>query len=280
MHIVMANLFKAVVLFFSMVLLCSWGEKGHQKINSSAPQFFRARLKKLQASTGTLTAHSSDADNRRRVDTSEGIKHFIDIDEYKDFVENHRIMEGKQEAIQKYGNDFVMKLGTLPWVTDSVYHALVSQFRSKQWKKAVLTAADLGHYVGDGHMPLHLTVNYDGQLSGQTGIHARYESRMINRYIDSISVQRSRIHREKEVGHYIFSYMYDNYQYKDSLLNADKRAFERAGNQYDDVYFQSLWNQTKQFTRKMIANSSKSTAVLIKSAWIEAGRPGIPRSIE
>jgi len=59
-----------------------------------------------------------------------------------------------------------MKNGTLPWVTDSTYHVLVRQFKSKEWSKAVLTAADLGHYVGDGHIPLHLTTNYDGKEQG------------------------------------------------------------------------------------------------------------------
>jgi hypothetical protein len=40
-------------------------------------------------------------------------------------------------------------------------------------------AADIGHYVADMHQPLHLTRNYNGQLTGNYGIHARYEGQMI-----------------------------------------------------------------------------------------------------
>ena len=37
---------------------------------------------------------------------------------------------------------------------------------------AVLFASTLAHYIQDAHQPLHVHNNYDGQLSGQTGLHA------------------------------------------------------------------------------------------------------------
>ncbi len=268
-----------VTLFALVILLCSWGEKGHQKINGSAPQFFNWRLNRYKGWSVLLSEHGSDPDNRRRTDPNEGVRHFIDIDAYDDFVQSHKIIEGKEEAFNKYGKEFVIKNGTLPWVTDSTYRVLVKQFKSRDWKKVVLTAADLGHYVGDGHMPLHLTTNYDGQLTGQKNIHSRYESKMINLYIDSIQVKRSHLHRVKNVSRYVFDYMYYNYQYMDSLLNADKLAFAKAKNGYSFDYYPTLWAQTKGFTVRMIENSSKSTAELIRSAWIEAGRPRMPHTI-
>lgn len=39
-------------------------------------------------------------------------------------------------------------------------------------------SADLGHYVGDAHVPLHTTENYNGQMTGQKGIHGLWESRL------------------------------------------------------------------------------------------------------
>ncbi|MEI6277443.1 MAG: hypothetical protein WCP08_15700 [Prolixibacteraceae bacterium] len=261
------------------LLLCSWGEKGHQKINSSASQFFPARLNRYKEWPVRLTEYGSEADNRKKNDPAEGIRHYIDMDAYTDFVQSHKIVEGKKESLRQYGKDFILKNGTLPWVTDSTYRVLVRQFKAKAWSKAVLTAADLGHYVGDGHMPLHLTLNYDGQLSGQKGIHSRYESKMINKYIDSVTVRKSSLHKIKNISRYIFDYMYFNYQYKDSLLKADQVAFSQANHEYNDTYYQVLWNQTKGFTALMIAGSSKSLAELIRMAWIEAGRPRLPREI-
>ena len=263
-----------------VLLLCSWGEKGHQIINSASAKYLPVRVKRYKGWSEKLAAHGSDADNRKWNDPTEGIKHYIDIDDYKDFIQTHAIAEVKEEAIDKYGLGFMKKNGTLPWVTDSAYHALVAQYKARQWKKVLLTAADLGHYVGDGHMPLHLTVNFDGKTTGQSGIHSRYESKMINRYADSITVIPSRLHRIKDTRRYIFGYIYDNYQYKDSLLIADKIAFEAAGHAYNDLYYQILWNKTKGFTNKMIGDASKSMQELIKTAWIEAGRPKIPKVID
>ena len=41
---------------------------------------------------------------------------------------------------------------------------LTSAFKSKNKDSILFYAADLGHYVGDLHVPLHITNNYDGQL--------------------------------------------------------------------------------------------------------------------
>jgi len=270
---------RTFMMISLIILLCSWGNKGHQKINGSAQQFFPARLNNFKDWSAKLAEHGSDADDRKKNDRTEGVKHFIDIDAYKDFVEMHKITENKDAAFKLYGSKFILKNGTLPWVTDSTYHVLVQQFKSKEWTKAVLTAADLGHYVGDGHMPLHLTLNYDGKLTDQSGIHSRYESKMINKYIDEITVKRSHIRKVKDVNRYVFDYIYANYQYKDSLLNADKLAFETANHEYNDLYYATLWKQTQGFTQKMITGSSKSLAELIRMAWLEAGRPRLPRNI-
>jgi len=270
---------RTLMMISLIILLCSWGNKGHQKINGSAPQFFPARLNNFNGWSAKLSEHGSDADDRKKDDRTEGVKHYIDIDAYKDFVEMHKITENKDAAFKLYGSKFILKNGTLPWVTDSTYHVLVQQFKSKEWSKALLTAADLGHYVGDGHMPLHLTLNYDGKFTDQTGIHSRYESKMINKYIDEITVKKSPIHKVKDVNRYVFDYIYANYQYKDSLLNADKLAFETANHEYNDLYYATLWKQTQGFTRKMIAGSSKSLAELIRMAWLESGRPRLPRNI-
>lgn len=262
-----------------ILVLCSWGEKGHQKINGSAPIFFPAALNHYKGWSEKLAEHGSDADNRRKFDHTEGVKHYIDIDSYTDFTENHKIAEGENEAFTVYDKKFVMKNGTLPWVTDSTYRVLVNQFRAKEWSKAVLTAADLGHYVGDGHMPLHLTLNYDGKNTGQTDIHSRYETKMINKYIDQIIVNRTRIKKVHDVSRYIFDYLYNNYQYKDSLLNADKVAYDKANHEYNELYYQTLWDQTQGFTIKLISGSSKSLAELIRTAWLEAGRPRLTKEI-
>ena len=167
----------------------------------------------------------------------------------------------------------------MPWVTDSTYKALVQDFKSGNWDRSVLTAADLGHYVGDGFMPMHITANYNGQLSGQTGIHRRYEETMIDRYIDEIQIKTSGIHKTNQIKPFIFNYLYVNHSFVSLLLQADKEAYEKAGNQYNDVYYESLWGKTNLFTVKLLQESSKTLAGLIYTAWVEAGKPKIPQSL-
>src|SRR5690606_41189014 len=55
---------------------------------------------------------------------------------------------------------------------------LTAAFARKDARAILRLAADLGHYIGDINVPLHTTVNYNGQLTGQHGIHAFWESRI------------------------------------------------------------------------------------------------------
>jgi len=272
-------LIRYSILIVLLVCLCSWGEKAHRKINSSCVEFFPKELNQLKIWAPILAEHGSDADLKKRRDKTEFVKHFIDIDNYDDFNKRHRIEENFETAYLKYGIEKIKKEGTLPWATDSTYNALVLNFKVGNWNQAVLTAADLGHYVGDGFMPLHIAANYDGQMSAQTGIHRRYEETMIDRHIDDIKFSASPCHKISKVQSYIFNYLYANYSYVQLLLQADKNAFIMAGEQYNEVYFESLWNNSNSFTIKLLEESSKATAALIYTAWLEAGKPKIPTSL-
>ena len=276
MNSISIRYFILLVLFGG---LCSWGEKAHRKINSSCVEFFPKELNQLKSWAPILAYHGSDADLRKKNDKNEFVKHFIDIDNYDDFNIRHRIEENFEMACLKYGKEKVMKEGTLPWVTDSTYNALVKNFKTGNWDQAVLTAADLGHYVGDGFMPLHVAANYNGQLSAQTGIHRRYEETMIDRHIDGIQFKTFICQKAVKVQSYIFNYLYSNHTHMKLLLLADKQAYEQAGNQYNEIYFESLWSKSNVFTIQLLEESSKTLASLIYTAWLEAGKPKIPASL-
>ncbi|MHB9143682.1 MAG: phospholipase C/P1 nuclease family protein [Paludibacter sp.] len=269
---------RYIILLVIFIGLSSWGEKAHRKINSSCVEFFPPELNHLKVWAPILGDHGSDADFRKKYDKPEFVKHFIDIDNYSDFVKSHKIVEDFKAANAKYGKAFVMKNGTLPWTTDSTYLTLVQNFKSRDWNRAALTAADLGHYVGDGFMPLHTAANYDGQLSGQTGVHRRYEEIMVDRYMNEIKFRPSAIHKVDQVQSYIFQYLYANNTKVNQLLQADKEAFKAAGDQYNDKYYQTFWEKTKAMTISQLEESSKTLASLIYTAWIEAGKPDIPKN--
>ena len=267
---------RTCLLLALLLVLGSWGEKAHRKINTGCVNYLPSELKALRAWAPLLGEHASDADNRKKEDKNEFVRHFIDIDNYEQFIQQKHINPSFQVQCQLYGRAFVMKNGTLPWVTDSTYRALVSQMRRAQWEKAVLTAADLGHYVGDGYMPLHITANYNGQLSDQKGIHGRYESEMIDRYIEPITLKRGHVKRVLDIQATVFDYLYHNYSYMTPLLQADRHACSLSNHQYNDDYYASLWKDTHVFTTRLLSQASQTLASLIYSAWIDAGKPELP----
>lgn len=267
---------RYLILFVLMVFLSSWGEKAHRKINTFSVAALPGKLHQLESWASYLGDHGADADKRKRTDKDEFVRHFIDIDNYDDFRKTGRIPENFEDACTKYGREFVQKNGTLPWVTDSTYHVLVQDFKTGNWEHARQTAADLGHYVGDGHMPLHISANYNGELSNQKGIHSRYEEKMINQHLDSLQFKKGRAHRIRDIHSFVFNYLYFNNRYVDRLLQADKKAYEKSGNQYNDSYYENLWLETNTYTVSLLQEASNTITRLIYSAWLEAGKPKLP----
>jgi hypothetical protein len=266
-------------LFFALLLLSGWGGKGHYIISTNSAFSYNTHMAQFQNWVSYLADHASDADYRKSQDPSEGPKHYIDIDNYPEFLSNGYISQDYDSLIQLHGSDFVSDQGSLPWATLQTYDSLIACFKRRDWSRAQFFAADLGHYVADGHMPLHLTRNYNGQFSGNYGIHGRYESDMIARYENEIHYSGKSINPISNISDYIFHYIYENYLYVDSILLADDTASLFAGNHSSDAYYSHLWNRTKSTTLKMFADASHAFAEILYSAWYEAGTPGFSASI-
>ena len=270
--------FFPVFILLSSFFLLSWGYNGHYKISLESSKSFNQEMNQFMDWSTTLAAHASDADDRKDTDPYEGPRHYIDIDNYPGFLENGRIPQTYDSVVALYGIDFVQDQGILPWATVTTYDSLVECFLRRDWYKAVLFASDLGHYVADGYMPLHITVNYNGQNSGNNGIHSRYESSMINTFLGQMSYSGDSVSFVEDVNSYVFQYLYSNYSYVDSVLMADDYAQQVAGNTSSYLYKETLWNRTKGFTTMLYANASNTLAEMIYSAWVEAGKPSMNSS--
>jgi hypothetical protein len=68
--------------------------------------------------------------------------------------------------------------GILPYWLVIMQKRLTSAFIKKDISLILRLSADMGHYIGDAHVPLHTTKNYNGQLTNQHGIHGFWESRI------------------------------------------------------------------------------------------------------
>jgi hypothetical protein len=265
--------FRTALLLSVILLFCGWGYNGHKIINRKSVLSFPAAMAPFQTWQQKLEFHASDADTRKGTDPTEGPKHYIDIDNYPEFLSNGYINQNFDSLVAIHGYTFVMNQGILPWAILASYDSLIQCFLRRDWDKAILFAADLGHYAGDAHMPLHLTRNYNGQYTGQTGIHSRYESTMINRYYMQIEYFPDTAVYIEEVPDFVFGMIYHNYLYLDSLLSAELTAKTIAGNTTSDLYYQKLWEFTRSFTIDLFRESSYSLGSLIYTAWVKAGSP-------
>jgi hypothetical protein len=84
--------------------------------------------------------------------------------------------EGKERAGSFYFFDKLNEHGILPWHLLRMQKRLTEAFIKKDKQRILQLSAEMGHYIGDAHVPLHTTQNYNGQLTNQVGIHALWES--------------------------------------------------------------------------------------------------------
>jgi hypothetical protein len=267
--------FSSILLLSLSVILMSWGATGHSKISASSSLSYNSQMQDFLTWVTFLTEHASDADYRKDSDPTEGPKHYIDIDNYALFNSTGRIPQTYDSVTTLYGTTFVIDNGILPWATERTFDSLRNCMQRHDFAKAQIFAADLGHYVADGHMPLHITKNYNGQLTGNTGIHSRYESTMINAHVGEIIYNGEDATEITNINEYIFSYIYGNYPYCDSVLAADNYAKSISSNYSSAAYKDALWAKSKSFTVPLFDRASHAFAALLYNAWLQAGSPSI-----
>src|SRR5262249_11732029 len=97
-------------------------------------------------------------------------------------------------AVEKFGMTTLKRHGLLPWRTVEEFGNLrrtLEGFPRNQLYVAgntVLFAAALAHYVEDAHQPQHVHNNYDGQLTGQNGLHSRFETELFERFQSRMTI--------------------------------------------------------------------------------------------
>ncbi len=171
--------------FLFLVFFCclpfqvvSWGFFAHQYINRLAiftlpPEllgFYKHHIR-------FITENAVNPDKRRYAVEGEAPRHYIDVDVYGDSA-IYKLPRTWKKAVEKYTEDTLQAYGIVPWHIYQMKFRLTKAFQEKDVKKILLLSADIGHYIGDANVPLHTTQNYNGQLTGQYGIHGFWESRL------------------------------------------------------------------------------------------------------
>ena len=183
-------------------------------------------------------------------------------------------------ALEKFGMAGLKRFGLLPWREQEMFGNLRRAFEGFKTNSGfavydtILFSAVVSHYVQDAHVPLHASNNYDGQLSGQWGIHSRFEDALFRRYQSKLTVIPGRVSPITNPRDAIFDTLLASYQLVDPLLKADKEA--AAGKTtYDDDYFEKLFTRVRPMMERRLAESITATASMLAGAWQAAGSPAL-----
>ena len=76
--------------------------------------------------------------------------------------------------------------GTLPFRVWQIYNEMVKFLKNEDIPRFVCAAGILSHYVGDACQPLHISQFYDGNDQQSKGVHAKYETNMLDKFSTEI----------------------------------------------------------------------------------------------
>jgi hypothetical protein len=265
-------------LFLLLALpLSAWGDKGHRVISTlairSLPPGPRAWFLGREAEVGD---HASDPDHWKQ-DRKEGPRHFLDMEPYGDPDHLPRTLE---EAQARVGGDYY-RLGVVPWIIQDRYRDLVLAFREGDPAKVAMATAILGHYIADAHVPLHTTVNHDGQLTDQRGVHSRWESGLVERYADLDALTVKEAQPDPAFLTRPWDWLKASYALVPQLLE-DDRAADRTtplsdrGKLRTQAYWLIFWAKQGPIVKQQLELAGQHLGDAVLNAWIAAGSPSPP----
>ena len=284
---------KIVLVLYALVfVLKAWGFFAHKKINEIAiytlpPEmllFFKSHHQEI-------IKNAVAPDVRRSVVAGEDVKHFIDWDKYCEQGHTFQTIPRQwKDAQQVLDTAFLHHHGIAPWNLVATYKKLVFAFTNKDSAAILKIAADLGHYCGDLHVPLHTTSNYNGQLSGQKGIHGLWESRLPELFAEDYDFFVAPIFYIRNITQLAWQIAEETHEKVPTVLALEKQvtqdfpedkkySYEKRGNVTVRVYardFCAAYQAAMQgMVEEQMRRSMQVLGSLWYSAWIDAGQPDL-----
>ena len=280
-----------LILFFGISAQCfCWGFHAHKKINYHAvfllpPQmilFYKPHIDFIES-------HATDPDKRRYTIAAEGARHYIDIDHYGTYP-FEKLPHKWKDAVSKFGEDTLQAYGIVPWHVQVMLGRLTKAFKEKNFSSILKNSAELGHYIADAHVPLHTSENYDGQLTGQKGIHAFWESRVPELLDKNFNFFIGKAEYIKDPSDFIWKRVLESAKATDSVLRFEKElsrkfpsdkkyAFELRNNkmagQRSSAYTIAYDKMLNGMVERRMRQSIFAVASFWFTAWVNAGQPDL-----
>ena len=276
-----------------LVLCSSWGFLMHRTITQLSVYQLPEGLKPFfYENMDYLVRHSVRPDERRNKDSTEATKHFIDFEAYGENAA-HKMPTEWAQAVQRYSQDTLLKYGYVPYWIIVMQERLTNAFRSGNKDSILFYAADIAHYIQDVHVPLHTTINYDGQLTNQKGIHSLWESVVPELTLDQFNLKGHKkarylknpspeiwktvrytftlvpgvLEKEREVSR-AFT---DSTKYRYQLRNG------REARYYTKEFALAYAKQLEPTFNQQAIRSANLVADFWYTAWVDAGKPELQK---
>lgn len=291
----MYRLVLFIPLVFSMFKVNSWGFYAHKELNYYACFLLPYEMFGFyKENIDLIKEYAVKADQRRYAVDGEAPKHYIDLDHYEKSLPLDTIPRKWADAVAKYSEDTLLAYGIVPWNVVSVLNRLSKAMELKDYERIIKLSADLGHYIGDSHVPLHATKNYNGQLTDQVGIHGLWESRIPELFDSNFDYFIGKATYIQSPLNYIWDRVEESFAAKDSVLNLENvisKQFESTKYSYEVKGRNTIRVYSKEFTNayhrsmngmveRRMRQSIYSVASLWYTAWVNAGQPDLAYNVE
>ena len=283
-------------ILFSEANVYGWGVYGHTKINRGAVLALPKEMGMFFYNHADFLTEEAVAPDIRKYtmnDRSEFPRHYIDLEWYG-YSSPDKMPRTLDEARKKFGRDSVDKYGALPWTIEEMMAKLTEAMRKRNREEILFLAANIGHYVADAHMPLHTSLNHDGQLTGQEGIHSLWESQIPEQFGKNYSLY-AEPHYIENVDRETWAIIDSSFRLVDPLLYNEKKlrkdkpvemlykigsngqpATGSFGQKIFSFDYAHVYNELiTGMVESRMRSSVQEVASYWYTAWVNAGKPDL-----
>lgn len=268
-----------------------WGFFAHKKINYYSVFLLPPQMLTLyKPNIDFLFEHAIDPDKRRYAVAEEGPRHYIDIDYYGAYP-YPELPRKWDDAVAKYTEDTLMAHGIVPWHVQTMLYRLTDAFKEKNFSRIMKNSAEIGHYIADAQVPLHVSSNHNGQATNQRGIHGFWESRVPELLADkNFDFFIGKAEYIKNPGEFIWARVMESGKAADSVLLFEKElsaqfptdrkyAFEQRNKltirQYSSDFTIAYNKKLNGMVERQMRQSISAIASFWYTAWVNAGQPDL-----
>lgn len=282
--------FRNYIFFLALIFNCfktySWGFFAHEKINEHAVYSLPAEMIIFyKAYLPFIKARAVNPDKRRYVIEGEAPRHYIDMEHYG---ENIPCYWAKVSRL--YTKEVLSMHGILPWHVVKMMHRLTGAFKRGDVVQVLKYSADIGHYIADGCVPLHTTRNYDGQETGQKGIHALWESRLPELFADEYDFFVGKAYYIDCIYGAIWGLVQGSSSLVETVLSTEKKldkafsshkkyCFEKRGasvrKMHSRVYAKAYHDALGGMVEERMRKAMLMVASVWYTCWVNAGQPDV-----